>query len=117
MTAAQTPEPPYYAVIFSAQLANGVAGYGEAAARMEQLAATMPGYIGIESARDEAGFGITVSYWESEEAIKNWKRNAEHIEAQRRGVETWYSNYIVRIARVERAYVMKNKETHEEKTG
>ncbi len=76
-----------------------------------------PGYLGIESARDEAGFGITVSYWESEEAIKDWKQNAEHLEAQRRGVESWCSNYIVRIAKVERAYGMKNKKTDQEKTG
>ena len=75
--------------------------------RMEQLAATMPGYIGLESARDETGYGITVSYWQSEEAIKVWKREAEHLEAQRRGVERWYSDYIVRVARVERAYSMK----------
>jgi len=77
---------------------------------MEALAATMPGYLGIESARDEEGFGITVSYWESEEAIKNWKQAAEHKEAQRRGVERWYSDYIVRVAKVERTYSMKQRD-------
>ena len=77
---------------------------------MEALAATMPGYLGIESARDEEGFGITVSYWESEEAIKNWKQVAEHKEAQRRGVERWYSDYIVRVAKVERTYSMKQRD-------
>lgn len=110
MAAAKTRNPPYYAVIFSAQRTVGDDGYSDAAARMEQLAATMPGYIGIESARDEAGFGITVSYWESEEAIRNWKREAEHLEAQRRGVENWYLDYMVRVAKVERAYSMKQRD-------
>ena len=109
MTAAQTPKTPYYAVIFSAQRTNGDEGYGETAARMDALAATMPGYLGIESARDDEGYGIAVSYWESEEAIKNWKQNAEHLETQRRGIESWYTDYMVRIAKVERAYSMKKK--------
>ena len=98
------PEPPYYAVIFSAQRKEGDNGYSAMAARMDELAKTMPGYLGIESARDEHGFGITVSYWESEEAIANWKRNAEHLEAQRKGRAEWYEHYTVRIAKVDRAY-------------
>ncbi len=112
MTAAKTPNPPYYAVIFSAQRTDGDdEGYGQTAARMEALAKTMPGYLGFESARNEDGFGIAVSYWASEEAIKNWKQKAEHLEAQRRGVENWYSDYNTRVAKVERAYSMKQKKT------
>ena len=98
------PPPPYYAVIFSSTRTEGDNGYGETADRMVELAATMPGYLGIESARGEDGFGITVSYWESEEAIANWKRQAEHLAAQKRGRADWYEDYIVRVAKVERAY-------------
>lgn len=99
--------PPYYAVIFSARLRESVEGYAETAVRMEALAATMPGYLGFESARNEDGFGIAVSYWESEEAILNWKRTVEHKEAQARGRADWYKDYQVRVAKVERAYEMK----------
>lgn len=106
MSLDRLPEPPYYAVIFSAQRTEGDNGYGEMAARMQALAATMPGYLGFESARDEDGFGISVSYWESEDAIRNWKANAAHLAAQKRGREEWYEDYIVRVARVERAYAM-----------
>lgn len=95
---------PYYAVIFSTHRAAGDNGYAEMAARMEELAATMPGFLGIESARGEDGFGITVSYWESEEAISDWKKHAAHKIAQARGRSDWYSDYTVRVARVERAY-------------
>lgn len=104
------PVPPYYAVIFTAQRTPGDNGYAEMAARMEELAETMPGYIGIESARGEDGFGITVSYWESEAAIANWKRQAEHLEAQRQGRAEWYNEYTVRVAKVERTYGMQKTE-------
>ena len=101
------PNVSDYAVIFTAQRTPGDNGYAEMAARMDELAKTMPGYLGIESARDENGFGITVSYWESEEAIANWKKNAEHLQAQRQGRAEWYEHYSVRVAKVERAYDMK----------
>jgi heme-degrading monooxygenase HmoA len=104
MPAAQTPEPPYYAVIFTAQRKEGDEGYGKMAERMETLAGGQPGYLGIESARNADGFGITVSYWASEESIVRWKANLEHRGAQERGRQSWYAGYAVRIARVERAY-------------
>ncbi|MEP0003631.1 antibiotic biosynthesis monooxygenase [Marinobacter sp.] len=99
---ADTPKPPYYAVIFSSHRTDGDNGYGEMAERMAELAAQQPGYLGMESARE--GLGITVSYWESLEAIRNWKQNAEHQEAQRLGHQQWYSSFRVRIAKVEREY-------------
>jgi heme-degrading monooxygenase HmoA len=71
---------------------------------MVELASTQPGYLGIESARGADGLGITVSYWASEEAIANWKANAEHKVAQEAGKKAWYSDFVVRIARVDRAY-------------
>lgn len=108
MTFAALPKPPYYAVIFTARRrADGDHGYAEAAARMEELARAMPGYLGFEAARNEDGFGIAISYWESEQAIANWKQNAEHLEAQSNGRAKWYEDYKVSIAKVDRAYEMK----------
>jgi len=97
-----TPEPPYYAVIFSSHRTKGDNGYGEMADRMVELAEQQPGFLGIESVKED--LGITVSYWESLDAIKNWKNNAEHREAQRLGHQRWYSGFRVRIAKVEREY-------------
>ena len=73
---ASTPNPPYYAVIFTSERTSFEDGYGEMAERMVELAKQQPGYLGHESARD--GIGITVSYWESLEAIRNWKQHTEH---------------------------------------
>jgi heme-degrading monooxygenase HmoA len=99
---ARTPEPPYVAVIFSNVQTADLDGYAATAARMEELAAEQPGYLGFESAR--SGLGIAVSYWATEEDARAWKRVAEHAEAQRRGKSQWYADYRVRIARVEREY-------------
>ena len=99
---ANTPKPPYYAVIFTSLRTGDDAGYDAMAQRMEELAAQQPGFLGVESARD--GLGITVSYWESEAAIAAWKRNAEHLVAQERGQREWYSAYRTRVCRVEREY-------------
>ncbi len=112
MTRDHPPTPPYYAVIFSnTHTGADETDYAQTAAQMEALAKTMPGYLGFESARNEDGFGIAVSYWDSEEAIANWKHHAEHREARKRGRDHWYSDYIVRVAKVERAYRMNAKST------
>jgi len=102
MNIANTPETPYYAVIFTSVLSTATAEYTKMADEMEQLAKKQPGFLGIESARNE--LGITVSYWETEEAITQWKRNARHLFAQQRGKEEWYKQYQVRVCKVERAY-------------
>lgn len=106
MPIASTPKPPYYAVIFTNLRTEGDNGYAEMAAKMEELSKQQPGYLGFESARD--GLGIAVSYWESLEAIKNWKAVAEHQLAQKYGREKWYSAYKTRIAKVERDYGFEN---------
>lgn len=101
---ARLPQPPYYAVIFSSCRRPGDLGYQQMAERMAALAAGQPGFLGVESARGEDGFGITVSYWASEAAIAAWRIHAEHRIAQESGKADWYAHYEVRVARVERAY-------------
>ena len=101
---ADTPDPPYFAVIFTS-LSNqtDTAAYTRTAQHMLELAQGQPGYLGVEETRDEDGVGITVSYWESLEAITAWKNHADHLDAQRLGRGRWYSAFRLRIARVERA--------------
>lgn len=97
-----TPEPPYYAVIFTSHRTDGDNGYSEMATKMVELASKQPGFLGVEFAREDVG--ITVSYWKDLESIKRWKANMEHQEAQRLGHEMWYSSFKTRIAKVERDY-------------
>lgn len=105
MSLANTPEPPYYAVIFtSIRNEQDADGYGALSDRMVELASQQPGFLGVESSRGEDGLGITVSYWASEEALRNWKANAEHRIAQRKGRDGFYARWFTRVCKVERAY-------------
>lgn len=99
---ADTPQPPYYAVIFTSEGTDEKEGYDDTSNRMLELAKEQEGFLGIESARDK--IGITVSYWKDLDSIRKWKMNAEHRIAQQRGKTDWYKNYKTRICLVERDY-------------
>lgn len=101
---ANTPAPPYYAVIFTSTRTGVDDGYGAVADRMVELASQQSGFLGVESARSAGGLGITVSYWSSLEAIAAWKGHVEHRAAQVTGNGKWYEHFETRVARVERAY-------------
>ncbi|MEL6363363.1 MAG: antibiotic biosynthesis monooxygenase [Pseudomonadota bacterium] len=103
MTFARSLTPPYYAVVFTNRLADD-AGYAETAAAMGERALKHPGCLGHESARDDRGFGITVSYWRDEAAILSWKADVEHRAAMAEGIDRFYEHYELRVAKVERAY-------------
>ncbi|RXG18065.1 heme-degrading monooxygenase HmoA [Leeuwenhoekiella aestuarii] len=93
---------PYYAVIFTSTQNENTTGYSEMAAQMEHLAKLQPGYLGIDHARSEVG--ITISYWQTEADLLNWKNNLEHLKAQHLGKHQWYAEYSVRVCKVEREY-------------
>ncbi len=99
---AQTPEPPYFAVIFSSIRTVGDEGYAEMSEKMLELARQQEGFLGVESARNE--IGITVSYWRDLESIRKWRENMEHSVARDKGRKEWYQSFKVRISKVERDY-------------
>jgi heme-degrading monooxygenase HmoA len=99
---ANTPKPPYYAVIFTSTLKENEDGYREEANKMIALAERQSGFLGLESARED--IGITVSYWSDLDSIKKWKANTEHLEAQKKGHKLWYLSFKVRVSKVERDY-------------
>jgi heme-degrading monooxygenase HmoA len=101
---AKTPRPPYYVVAFSSLRTQGDDGYGRMSDLMVELAGRQPGFLGLESVRDQDGFGITNSYWTDEAAIVAWKADIDHRLAQTHGRSRWYAHYELRIARVDRAY-------------
>ena len=100
---ARTPDPPYWAVIFSTHRDEQPGDrYDETAAKMLMLASQRAGFLGVETAHSD--IGITVSYWTDEESIAAWKRDADHAFAQYEGRTRWYDAYELRVARVERAH-------------
>ena len=104
---AETPQPPYYAAIFSSIRTPVERGYSIMNDKLFALVTEQEGFLGVESAREEVG--ITVSYWKDLESIKRWKENAEHLLAQKKGKSEWYQSFKVRIANVERDYEFEKK--------
>jgi heme-degrading monooxygenase HmoA len=99
-----TPQPPYYAVIFTSRLSHNDDGYEAMGDAVAKLAKHQPGYLGIETTRGNDRLGITVSYWKDEDSILAWKAEMKHLLAQKNGIERWYEHYELRVAKVERAY-------------
>lgn len=92
-----------YAVIFISQLRQGAEGYSELAEEMVVRVHEQPGFLGFDAARSADGSGITVSYWESLEAIEGWRNEEHHLQAQRLGREQFYEYFTLHVARVERS--------------
>ncbi len=92
---ANTPKPPYYAVIFTSVRTDGDKGYSKMSDFMLELAQKQNGYLGVESAREDVG--ITVSYWRDLDALKSWKEHADHSVAREKGREEWYNSFKTRI--------------------
>ncbi|MGX9883063.1 antibiotic biosynthesis monooxygenase family protein [Streptomyces sp. NPDC002276] len=96
-------EPPYYVAVFTTVRTQEQSGYGETNARMEELVRDIPGYLGMDHAQTPGGLGITVGYFRDAEALAEWRTNAEHRAAQRRGRAEWYERYTLHVAKVERS--------------
>lgn len=103
----QTPETPYYAVIFTSTLNEVDEAYEVMSQLTEDTAKTIEGFIGNEHFRNSEGFGIHISYWKDMEAIENWKNNELHQKAKMKGIAEWYKNYALRICKVEHQTIMK----------
>ena len=102
---AHTPEPPYYAVVFTS--INAEVDHNEHTQtyrRLLEVAAGYPGFLGIEPARNVDGSGIAAIYWADLQSIAAFSRDPEHVVAKNKGREVWYSHYMIRICRVERVY-------------
>ncbi len=89
-----------WAVIFISRLRADAEGYEETARRMVELVRRQPGFLGMESWRDESGRGVTISWWESREAITCWRQHPAHTAAIARAAD-WYEDYCVTICRAE----------------
>jgi heme-degrading monooxygenase HmoA len=103
---ADTPQTPYYAVIFTSIRTDIDNGYADMANRMIELVMQQDGFLGFESAREDVG--ITISYWKDLDSIKKWKENTEHTIARNKGREIWYKSFKTRIAKVDNDYGFEN---------
>lgn len=79
--------------------------YAEWSARMGEAVATTEGYLEHVSFRDpESREGVTVAYFDSEDAIRRWREFPDHLQAQALGRESFYLDYTLEVAEIRRSY-------------
>ncbi|OMI35214.1 putative endoribonuclease [Streptomyces sparsogenes DSM 40356] len=117
VTPVEAYEPPYYVAVFTAVRTENQSGYRETNARMEDLVKDVPGFLGMDHAQTPGGLGITVGYFRDADALTEWRRNAEHRAAQRRGQAEWYERYTLHVAKVERSHGFTRAEVPQSPTG
>jgi heme-degrading monooxygenase HmoA len=100
-----TAEPHVVCIFRSTRTEHSDDEYEAWSDRMDQMVATMPGYIGHASFRDDAtGRGVTISYFRSMAALVAWKQVPEHLEAQAYGRAAFYTEYEIEVAEIVRHY-------------
>jgi heme-degrading monooxygenase HmoA len=104
-------EPHVVCIFRSIRTDHSTKEYEEWSNRMDDLVATMPGYIGHSSFRDDATHkGVTVSYFRSMAELVAWKQVPEHLEAQALGRAVFYLEYEIEVAEIVRHYEWKSSD-------
>ena len=80
--------------------------YFELAAKLRETLHQQPGFIHVERFQSlvDEGKILSLSCWESDEAIANWRHHADHMIVQAEGKRTVFKSYRLRVAEVIRDY-------------
>ena len=84
--------------------------YSRVAARIHDLAESMPGFLSIKTFTAEDGERVSIVAFASWETHEAWRNHPEHREAQRLGREKFYSEFHIQVCKVERDYGFRTKE-------
>lgn len=98
-----------YAVIFEVEIKEGCQEeYLKLGAEMRKQVEQYEGLISAErfSSVVTEGKICSLSYWENEAAIVNWKKDIQHQLCQKEGQASLFKDYRIRVAKVERDYRM-----------
>ncbi len=98
--------PKEVLVIFKLHLREGAdeAAYAATSRRMHELVDRWPGFISLKEYASEDGEVLDIARFADERSLEAWRREPEHLEAQRRGREEFYDRYRIQAARVIRDY-------------
>lgn len=72
--------------------------------RMSELVQGIPGFIDIKGYVSDDGERINIARFESEDALKAWRLQPEHVETQQRAREAYYEDYWVEVCQTVRSY-------------
>ena len=89
---------------------KGKKEYLEIAAELKKSLLGIEGFISIERFQSLADKNklLSLSFWDNEEAIAEWRNLEEHRTAQNKGRNSLFDNYRIRVAQVTRDYTLTN---------
>ncbi len=70
------------------------------AARIGDLARTMPGYISHKGFTAPDGERVTLVEFESDQHVRAWSAQADHVQAKKKGRASFYSEYRIQVCNV-----------------
>ncbi|GLO62438.1 antibiotic biosynthesis monooxygenase [Vibrio sp. MACH09] len=100
------------AVIFEVQIAEGkTAEYLAIANEIKSQLADIDGFISVERFQSLTNDGkvLSLSFWENEDAIQEWRALESHRFAQTKGRGGVFKDYRLRVAGVIRDYGMNHR--------
>ena len=101
------------AVIFEAVPADGqLQVYLDIAAQLKPELSKIDGFISIErfQSLSEPGKVLSLSFWEDEKAVEQWRNIEMHRNAQAMGRKSVFNDYRIRVAQVLRDYTKYNRD-------
>ncbi len=102
-------DPKEVLVIFDLHLREGAdrAAYAATSRRMHELVEKWPGFLSLKEYRSEDGEVVDIARFADEESLEAWRKEPEHLEAQRRGREEFYDRYHIQALKVIRDYAVR----------
>jgi len=93
-------------VIFRSRLNLDLqAEYLDWAKRMSELAQIIPGHISHKGFVAQDGERVTIVEFETEEAMQVWAMHPDHVAAKKKGRNSFFSEYNVKICTIQRESV------------
>ena len=74
--------------------------YSATSERMTELAREMPGFVDAKTFTADDGERVTVVTFADLDSERAWRDHPEHREAQRSGIDRFYSEYSITVATV-----------------
>lgn len=91
---------------------EGKDDYFKLGAALKEQLMKVPGFISVErfaSVNTEGKF-LSLSFWESEDAVRLWRNNLAHRQGQKKGHDALFDNYRISVGTIVREYTDKRRD-------
>ncbi len=90
---------------------EGKAEYLKIASELREELSKAEGFISGEryQSLSEEGKLLSINIWESEEALSKWRNNHQHRQGQKKGHDSLFEKYNIKVAKILRDYSLSDR--------